>query len=112
MFRETNQSSKSKKMGLSQLTGNTSISVIVILLKSLCLVKIDNFSNFDEGIYECRSEKLGLPQLTSSLSVTVIDPTKVPMLQRTCYSHWTNGARNGVISIGQWGVFNHEKGAI
>ena len=26
--------------------------------------------------------------------------------------HWANGARNGVISIGQWGVFNHEKGAI
>ena len=33
-------------------------------------------------------------------------------LQRICYSHWANGARNGVISIGQWGVFNHEKGAI
>ena len=27
-------------------------------------------------------------------------------------SHCSNGARNGVISIGQWGVFNHEKGAI
>ena len=69
-------------MGLSQLTGNTtSISVIVILPKSLCLVKIDNFSNFDEGIYECRSEKLDLPQLTqtSSVSVTVIDPTEAPM---------------------------------
>ena len=26
-------------------------------------------------------------------------------LQRICYSHWTNGARNGVISIGQRGVF-------
>ena len=25
------------------------------------------------------------------------------MLQRICYSHWANGARNGVISIGQWG---------
>ena len=24
-------------------------------------------------------------------------------LQRICYSHWANGARNGVISIGQWG---------
>ena len=34
------------------------------------------------------------------------------MLQRICYSHWANGARNGVISIGHWGVFNHEKGAI
>ena len=34
------------------------------------------------------------------------------VLQRICYSHWANGARNGVISIGQWGVFNHEKGAI
>ena len=33
-------------------------------------------------------------------------------LQRICYSHWANGAQNGVISIGQWGVFNHEKGAI
>ena len=33
-------------------------------------------------------------------------------LQRICYSHWGNGARNGVISIRQWGVFNHEKGAI
>ena len=32
--------------------------------------------------------------------------------QRICYSHWANGARNGVISIGQWGVFKHEKGAI
>ena len=30
--------------------------------------------------------------------------------QRICYSHWANGARNGV--IGQWVVFNHEKGAI
>ena len=29
--------------------------------------------------------------------------------QRICYSHWANGARNEVISIGQWGVFNHEK---
>ena len=36
----------------------------------------------------------------------------VTRLQRICYSHWANGARNGVISIGQWGVFNHEKGAI
>ena len=35
-----------------------------------------------------------------------------PRPQRICYSHWANGARNGVISIGQWGVFNHEKGAI
>ena len=34
------------------------------------------------------------------------------LLQRICYSHWANGAQNGVISIGQWGVFNHEKGAI
>ena len=34
------------------------------------------------------------------------------VLQRICYSHWANGDRNGVISIGQWGVFNHEKGAI
>ena len=34
------------------------------------------------------------------------------LLQRICYSHWANGARNGVISIGQRGVFNHEKGAI
>ena len=33
-------------------------------------------------------------------------------LQRICYSHWANRAQNGVISIGQWGVFNHEKGAI
>ena len=32
--------------------------------------------------------------------------------QRICYSHWANRAQNGVISIGQWGVFNHEKGAI
>ena len=34
------------------------------------------------------------------------------LLQRICYSDWANGAQNGVISIGQWGVFNHEKGAI
>ena len=33
-------------------------------------------------------------------------------LQRICYSRLANGARNGVISIGQWGVFNREKGAI
>ena len=32
--------------------------------------------------------------------------------QGICYSHWANGDQNGVISIGQWGVFNHEKGAI
>ena len=32
--------------------------------------------------------------------------------QRICYSLRANGARNGVISIGQWGVFNHEKGVI
>ena len=31
------------------------------------------------------------------------------LLQRICYSHWANGAWNGVISIGQRGVFNHEK---
>ena len=34
------------------------------------------------------------------------------LLQCICYSHWANGAQNGVISIEQWGVFNHEKGAI
>ena len=34
------------------------------------------------------------------------------MPQRICYSHCANGAQNGVISIGQWRVFNHEKGAI
>ena len=34
------------------------------------------------------------------------------MLQRIYYSHWVNGAQNGVISIGRWGVFNHEKGTI
>ena len=28
------------------------------------------------------------------------------------YSQWANGAQNGVISIGQWSVFNHQKGAI
>ena len=33
-------------------------------------------------------------------------------VQCICYSHWTNGARNWVISIGQQGVFNYEKGAI
>ena len=27
-------------------------------------------------------------------------------LKRICYSHWTNGDQNGVISIGQWGMFN------
>jgi hypothetical protein len=32
--------------------------------------------------------------------------------KQICYSHWANGARNGVISIGQWGVFNNKKGAI
>jgi hypothetical protein len=37
---------------------------------------------------------------------------KMFVLQRICYSHLANGARNGVISIGQWGVLNHEKGAI
>ena len=34
------------------------------------------------------------------------------MLQCICYSHWANGAQNGVISIWQWGVFTYEKGAI
>ena len=34
------------------------------------------------------------------------------LLQRICYSHWANGDQNGVISIGQRGEFNHEKGAI
>ena len=29
-----------------------------------------------------------------------------------CYSHRANGDQNGVISIGQWDMFNHEKGAI
>jgi hypothetical protein len=32
--------------------------------------------------------------------------------KQICYSHWANGAQNGVISIGQWGVFNNKKGAI
>ena len=35
-----------------------------------------------------------------------------PVPQHIRYSHWLNGAQNRVISIGQWGVFNHEKGAI
>ena len=34
------------------------------------------------------------------------------MLQRICYSHWANRAQNGVISIGQWSMFSHEKGVI
>jgi hypothetical protein len=39
--------------------------------------------------------------------------TGMTLPQRICYSHWANGAQNGVISIWQWGcVFNHEKGAI
>ena len=36
----------------------------------------------------------------------------ITMPQRIYYSHWENGAWNGVIFIGQWGVFNNEKGAI
>ena len=60
----------------------------VILQKSLCLVKMDNFSNVNKWIYECRSEKLSLPQLTQniSVSVTVIDPTEAPV-----YSENGNG---------------------
>ena len=42
----------------------------------------------------------------------IVGNPQLALLQRICYSHWTNGAQNGVISIGQWGVFNHEKGAI
>ena len=34
------------------------------------------------------------------------------LLQCIYYSHWVNGARNEVISIGRWGVFYFEKGAI
>ena len=34
------------------------------------------------------------------------------VLQHICYSQWTNGAQNRVISIWQRGVFNHEKSAI
>ena len=34
------------------------------------------------------------------------------LLQCICYSHWANGDLNWVISIGQWGMINHEKGAI
>ena len=37
---------------------------------------------------------------------------KKSRLQPICYSHWANGAQNGVISIWQWGVFTYEKGAI
>jgi hypothetical protein len=33
-------------------------------------------------------------------------------LDQATMSHWANGDLNGVISIGQWGMFNHEKGAI
>ena len=32
--------------------------------------------------------------------------------QRICYSLRANGARNGVISIGQWGVFNQKVGVV
>ena len=48
----------------------------------------------------------------SSLPVFCLRNTGPLMPQRICYSHWANGAWNGVISIGQWDVFNHEKGAI
>ena len=34
------------------------------------------------------------------------------IVQPDISAHWANGTWNGVISIGQWGVFNHEKGAI
>ena len=34
------------------------------------------------------------------------------MPQCICYSCWANGAQNGVISIGQWSMFSHEKGVI
>ena len=50
--------------------------------------------------------------LVASDVIVSVSFTEMTMPQRICYSHWANGARNGVISIGQWGVFNHEKGAI
>ena len=34
------------------------------------------------------------------------------MLQRICYSHWANGAQNGLISIGQWGVAAQKEGVV
>ena len=43
---------------------------------------------------------------------TIIKNCNKILLQRICYSHWANGAQNGVISIGQWDVFNYERGAI
>ena len=43
---------------------------------------------------------------------TIIKNCNKILLQRICYSHWANEAQNGVISIGQWGVFKHEKDAI
>ena len=37
------------------------------------------------------------------------DGNKETRPQRICYSHWANGARNGVISIGQLGVLIMKK---
>ena len=62
-------------------------------------------SNVTLPCYRC------CPTLKGHPRTKVVYP-KYILLQRICYSHWANGARNGVFSIGQWGVFNHEKGAI
>ena len=37
----------------------------------------------------------------------ILVPKLLTWLQRICYSHWANGVQNGMISIGQQGVFNH-----
>ena len=58
------------------------------------------------------SSYVGFLTVGSDPEGSVYERYSPPWLQRICYSHWTNGARNWVIFIGQWGVFNHEKGAI
>ena len=65
----------------------------------------------NDGVFEAMH--ISLQRFVLFKSIFVIEYwSDVLVLQRICYSHWANGAPNGVISIGQWGVFNHEKGTI
>ena len=67
-------------------------------------------ANLHLALCQCQLE---IENLTVLLFLSLKEMAEMmPMrrLQRICYSHWANEAQNGVISIGQWGVFNHEKG--
>ena len=72
----------------------------------------DNLIGYENGSLLDKVDKIKGKRFQVNHGVADDNVSKQRLLQRICYSHWANGDRNGVISIGQWGMFNHENGAI